>query len=313
MKIFIFGYYGYKNTGDDAMELALLKEFRKRGFEVISYHKGDGLLKTLRNFLWASNVVIGGGSHLRNWGKKWWYCSGRVLLLGIVCRLMLKGFFMVNVGSGGKRLDWLARLISHEVTQRDTDTMDSAVLLDFKPRKKEKILGINLQSMSSIYYDDYELDEKLMKAVCKSVNEWKVMHPDWRVRFVSFNGNDYFPDDDICYRASQLVPDSSLFTYNPDVIEVIEEMSSLSAFVGMRYHSLVFAYMTDTPFIAIKTYPRCKRFNDAIHNIIEPIHMFDVIDGGLTPLLSQICHTKTDEYWLPLKDAKHHAIRGIGA
>jgi len=305
--IFVFGYYGYKNTGDDAMELAIKSTIHN----VVTYHRGDGVIKTVRNILKSKAVAIGGGSHLRNWGKGWWYCSGRVLLLGIMCRLLFKKFYMMNVGSGGKKLDFIAKVISTKVTQRDTETMDSAMLLDFKPRHKEKILGINLQSMSSIYYDDYDLDEKMVVSVCKSVNEWKSRHPDWNVRFISFNGNDYFPDDEICCRASLLVPGSYLYTYNPDVREVLSEMSSLSAFAGMRYHSLVFAYMTDTPFVAIYTYPRCRSFNSAVHNMIEPIGIDRIINGELTTLLGQLCHSRTDEYWLPLVDAKYLAYKGI--
>lgn len=310
MKIFVFGYYGYKNTGDDAMKLAVVSELKNRGHEVVSYYKGDSLRKTLSNFLKAEIVAIGGGTHLRNWGKGWWFCSGRVLFLGIVSRLLGKRFNMINVGSGGKRLDFLASVISSKVTQRDTETMDSAVLLDFKPLPKEKILGINLQSMSSIYYDDYELDEKMLISVCKSVNEWKRSHPDWKVRFVSFNGNDYYPDDEICYRASLLVPGSYLYTYNPDVREVLSEMSSLSAFAGMRYHSLVFAYMTNTPFVAIYTYPRCKSFNTAVHNGFEPIDIDSITKGWLTSILSVLTRVKNRNI-LPLADAKYLAWKGL--
>lgn len=311
VKVFIFGYYGFKNTGDDAMGLAISKEIKKRFFEVISYHRGDGLWKTIKNFLWADTVVIGGGSHLRNWGKKWWYCSSRVLLLGILCRFLFKGFSMVDVGSGGKRLDWIAERIAHALTIRDKKYMDSALLLNFNPRPKKKILGINLQSMSSIYYDDYALDDRVMKSVCKSINEWKVTHPDWDVRFISFNAHNYFPDDEICFKASQLVEGSKVYSYNPDVIQVIEEMSELSAFAGMRYHSLVFAYMTNTPFVAIQTYPRCKNFNLAINNLIEPIDFHGILEGKLTLALIQICHSKLDDYWLPLGKARQMAWRGI--
>jgi hypothetical protein len=313
MKVFVFGYYGYNNTGDDAMALAIANELRKRKIDFNLYQRGQGIVTTICHFMRSNVILIGGGSHLRNWGKGWWFCSGRVLFLGIVSRLLFKKFKMVNVGSGGVRLDWLAKVISNKVTIRDKETMDSAVLLEYKPRPKEKVLGINLQSISSIYYDDYKTDEDLLQAVCQLVKAWWKLKPDWEVSFISFNGNDYYPDDAICFSASLRVSGSKFYRYNEDVTAVLSEMSRYKAFVGMRYHSLVFAYITNTPFIAIQTYPRCKFFNNAINNPVKPIDMDSIIKGNLLPQLVKLCHPKydVDDYWLTLKNAKALALKGI--
>lgn len=311
MKIFVFGYYGYRNVGDDAMGMATYLGLKYKGHDVTMFYKGDGMVKTFKNVLESDAVAIGGGTHLRNWGKKWWYCSGRVLLLGIICRVLFKKFYMINVGSGGKRLDWIARRISTKVTQRDTDTMDSALLLNYVLRRKENVLGINLQSISSIYYDDYDLDEQLMKAICNTIGEWRKSHTDWQVVFISFNGHEYFPDDAINETAASMTG-SQFYPYHYDTMGLLSDMSRLKAFIGMRYHSLVFAYMTETPFIAIQTYPRCKVFNSAINNPIEPITMFEVIDGKLLGQLHILTHHQNlTENWLPLQTARVRSLRGL--
>lgn len=311
-KVFVFGYYGFKNTGDDAMEQALVNEIAGRCMGIIRYHEGDTLLSVLKHVIEADVVLVGGGTHLRNWGTKGIWHSARIILFGLVCRLLGKKFNMVNIGVDGKMLEWLAKKVANTVTIRDRQTADSALLLNFTPRPKEKLLGINLRPVNSTYYNNEQRDAELMVEVCKAVRKWQSINPNWRVQFFSFNaGKD--TDEEICCHASQLIPNSTLYHWQPGVYDTLSEISKCNLFIGMRYHSLVFAYMTGTPFIAIESYPRCHKFSKFIHNPIRSISMEDILNGKLYSLLSKAMEmrNKAVASWLSLDEARKLARKGI--
>jgi len=311
-KVFIFGYYGFKNTGDDAMEQALINELAGRYMNIIRYHEGDTLFSILKHIIEAGVVFVGGGTHLRNWGRKGAWQSARIILLGLICRLLGKEFNMVNVGIDGEKLEWIVKRIANKVTIRDKQTADSALLLNFTPQPKEKLLGINLRSVNSTYYNNELKDDMLVLEVCKAIKKWQVKYPDWKVRFFSFNaGKD--TDEEICYHASQLVPNSTLCHWRPSIYDTLSEVSRCGLFIGMRYHSLVFAYMANAPFVAIESYPRCHKFNDYIRNPIRSIGMDDILSGKLSALLLEAMKIrgKTVASWLPLDEARKLAKKGI--
>jgi hypothetical protein len=152
-----------------------------------------------------------------------------------------------------------------------------------------------------------------MESVCQSINKWHIWYPGWQVVFISYNDGKKYSDDDICRRAARLVKGSVAYTWQTDVIKYIETVSSFRVFVGMRYHSLVFAYMTGTPFVAIESYPRCGSFSRFIHNPVSPIRMKSILEGKLLQSLYLLSDNtmNTTRNWMPITEAKALARKGI--
>lgn len=256
--IFVIGYYGYGNIGDDAMGQGLSQILKFKGYDKVHFYtKGQSLIK---DFVWADDVILGGGTHLRDWGKGWLKQSSRILFLGLMAKLLGKNFYMLNVGIESGWLKQLARCVSDIVTIRDEESFDSSVILDYEPKLKRKVLGVSLTPYYKLFYRDVDKDKKLVDNLMGKVNEWLQMHRDWQVVFFNFNRD----DGELNLYASALVNKSEFRLFKDNVVKNLEDISECSAFIGMRYHSNMFAYMTDMPMIIIDTYPSCSKLGSFI-------------------------------------------------
>lgn len=256
--IFVIGYYGYDNIGDDAMQQGLSEIFKYRTYgDLRFYHKGQSLIK---GFLWADDIVLGGGTHLRDWGKGWLKQSARILLLGLISKLSGKDFYMFNVGIESSWLGLLAHCISDEITIRDENSFDSSVVLNYEPKIKQKILGISLTPYYKLFYNDENKDRLLANNLIEKVKKWLSFHNDWNVVFFNFNKS----DEGLNFYAYTLIDKAEVRLFKKNVVNVLQDISECSAFIGMRYHSSMFAYITETPMVIIDTYPSCSKLSGFI-------------------------------------------------
>lgn len=269
-KVFVVGYYGYGSTGDDAMLLGLLPMLRY--YDVEHSRKGISAGDFIKQVLKADIVVLGGGTHLRNWGRGSFLQSMRIILFACFVRLIGKRFCMVNVGIDGKGWEWLARKVSDTVTIRDKDSFDSSILLNHNLIPKKEILGISLVPVYKLYYGNSTMDKKMVVLLCCSISKWLKNHPRWIARFISFNGVD--GDDDLSRFAASLIPDAEFIPWQDDVQSTINAVGECGAFIGMRYHSCMFAYMMNVPLQIIRSYPSCANF--AYHIGIPPVQLDNI-------------------------------------
>lgn len=252
-KIYILGYYGYGSLGDDAMRLGITEILRYKGYHNIRCHaKGKGYWA---NFLWADVVVIGGGTHLRNWGNGAIKQAIRIFGLGLLSKMCGKKFYMLNVGIDGDTLEFLGNCVADKLTIRDRDSFDSSIVIEYEAKPKKKILGVCLGEVVEPYYKNEGEDFKIATNIANKINEWLDKNPEWEVKFFNFNRD----DEDINGYADSIVKRSE-FRYYSDVESTLNDVSECSAFIGMRYHSLVFAYKTNTPLMVINSYPSCTKF-----------------------------------------------------
>jgi polysaccharide pyruvyl transferase WcaK-like protein len=251
--IYVIGFYGYGNIGDEAMRLGLSDILKFKGYENIKwYSKGSSLLT---DFMWADDIILGGGTHLRNWGKHWIKQDTRIFALGIAAKLLGKNFHMLNVGIEGQWLRDLIEDVADTLTIRDEQSFDSSIVLEYKQQPKKKQLGISLTPVYKIYYDDYNKDKQLANNLMNKVNEWLKNNPEHEVVFFNFNK----ADETLNIYASGLLKDSEFRLWQPDTIKLLEEIGECSHFIGMRYHSCQFAYKTSTPLVVINAYESCKK------------------------------------------------------
>lgn len=294
-KLYIIGYYGYDNLGDEAMKLGLLEILKYKGYEnIICHSNGQGYFK---NFLWSDVIILGGGTHLRNWGHNWLYQSSRILLLGIVSKIFNKKFCMFNVGIDGEILESLAKNTSDIVTLREIETFDSSIVLKFDSLRKKKILGISLTPYYETFFDDCVKDKHLVQNLIYKVNKWLEDKSDWDVRFFSFNKL----DEDLNEYASTLVNRAEYIEYDNNVFNNLKIISECSAFIGMRYHSCQFAYKTDTPLLVINTYPSCQKFAKFVG--VNLVNKEDILDNNF-----ELSFKKAS---LDLNTAKSLAFKGV--
>jgi polysaccharide pyruvyl transferase WcaK-like protein len=55
-----------------------------------------------------------------------------------------------------------------------------------------------------------------------------------------------------------------IIEYNSNPEKVLNKVNDCSAFIGMKYHSCVFAYMCEVPLLLIEYHPKCRYFADEI-------------------------------------------------
>lgn len=262
MRIFVLGYYGYKNTGDDAIAEGVGTELAYRGFDFSIHHSNDPNITISRHFRKADVVVIPGGTHLRNWGKGWLWQSSRMLLFGCLCRLLGKKFYMCNVGIDGSFWEWAARRIANKVTIRDRETFDSAALMNFDLSgvERKKIIGVNLTPVNRIYYGNGQQDWRIATMIYLAISTWLEKHPDWTARCISFNGNSNYSDDYL-NRAVAGALDGDFVPWYSNLNLTLTEIAECSVMIGMRYHACVFTALAGIPLLSIESYPSVRDFS----------------------------------------------------
>ena len=144
-QFFIFGYYGWKNVGDDAMLFALLQELYrlnpKTEFAVLSsvpviipaetksrvkFVKPSPLVVS-REIFKSSAFMVGGGTHLFVYGNKirMLKIQLRILILILYSKLLTKKVYLISNGLGpfseawGKFLPWLICCLADYISVRD--------------------------------------------------------------------------------------------------------------------------------------------------------------------------------------------------
>lgn len=275
-KVYIMGYYGYQNAGDDAMLLGLCDELNRQRVPFRFYFKGDGLCKVLRNITQADIVTIGGGTHLRDWGKGWLLQSLRIVCLGLFVKLIGKQFHMWNVGIDGDFWLWIMKKICNFISIRDEETFDNAMLINWQcENKKQKIVGVNITPVNKIYYGREHDDMFMQFQLLRNIERWLGDNPGWRLRVVSFNNNTKYKD----INATNV----ENIEYDGDPIHTLNKVAECSVFISMRYHSAVFAYMAKVPCVVIDVYPSTSKFlSHQLHLDRQSVHMIGLLLDVIT-------------------------------
>ena len=144
-------------------------------------------------------------------------------------------------------------------------TFDLAVLLplvtgeDFTGSQERKGLGISLCHYERYIGGDTKIEKTRVDKIVNVLNGLKHEEIEELV-FIDFNGHPIFGDQDIhCEVIEQLqtkIPIKHL-SYDKDPMKVLRTISSLKGLIGMRLHSAVFGYITNTPTIIFSYHPKC--------------------------------------------------------
>ena len=296
--IFIFGYYGFRNTGDEAILQTIVSQIRSAipnaeitaltykaletserfGIKAISRNNFKELIKAIKG---ADVVISGGGSILQD------ATSSRSLLYYLAIIYIAKKFnkkvmfygngFGPITNSFNKKL---ARLIINEV--------DAITVRDHYSKEFMQSLGIkkNITVTADVVFSMEQPSEEIIDELLHkenldlqkpiigiSIRKWKgqehytgiiaktadyLVRRNFQVVFIPMQ----YPDD---YLISTEI--TSMMETNAKVIEeqytpqeILGLIGKLHLLIGMRLHSLVFAAIANVPMIGLEYEDKIKSF-----------------------------------------------------
>ena len=363
-QFFVFGYYGWNNTGDDAMIYALLRKlhildasitftiYSQKPITVPSEVRDlvkfvSESKKVLREIKRSSAFIMGGGTIMYDYGYnmnllnvKRLLINLKILLLIIWAKLCKNKVYLLGIDVGsvttffGKFILKQIYRLSTFISVRDNLSytvfnelgggnkvllaFDLATLLPLPmtKRTKENILGISILPFFEIYHGDKEKDRLFVHEIAKGLNQWLKRDPRNRIYLFVFKGKSKADDVLITEMLrKQLNPSErvKLIPYNPDPVETLSKVAQSDAFVGMRYHSCMFAYLTDTPLLIINYFQKCQALAEDIglpkHAVIS---LEEILNGQFEKYLEKMQEHPDDFVaTLPVDMAKQMAKNGL--
>ncbi len=317
-QVFIYGYYGWRNTGDDAMVYVLLQElprlYPNARFAVLSRTavlvppsaKGKvrfiklNPLSVLREISRSSTFIIGGGTHIYDYGvtrRNLWILL-RLWLILLLAKAFGNSIYLLGNGIGPLSTKWgkaLARLIcrlADHITVRDTASyavlenlglakktspaFDLSALLEPEPEpaassstspRDRRVLGISVTPAFEIYQDNKEKDSLFVDLISQGISQEFSPKSPWEVRLFTFKGKSRFDDFAITRMLQERLKPlkyTKFVPYNPDPRQMLAQVGQCDAFIGMRYHACLFAYLGSVPLLIIDYHPKCQALAEEI-------------------------------------------------
>lgn len=340
-RIFIFGHYGEKNTGDDAMLYVLLRELHKvcplAYFSIISPRKlfvppnvekkikivkptPFQVFKEIKN---SSIFIMGGGTQIYDYGNKFERLKvlSEMFILISWAKIFCKGIYFLNIGVEpfkttfrkflSKKICQLADFISvrdkksldalKDIGIKDVKlSFDLAVLLSIlnKPQETdENIVGISILPFYEIYHGKKYLDRLLVEKIANTLNEWLKEDSKNKIRLFVFKGESRSDDLKITqYLKTKIINSEKveIVHYNPNPMKTLSMLNECDIFIGMRYHSCLFAYVTKTPLLIITYFQKCTALAEEIGLPKIAVLTIDKVLNG-----------KFEEYFKNIQSNKH--------
>ncbi len=358
-KIFMFGYYGWKNTGDDAMIYALVQEFFRENplseFVVVSEDSlkipketensvrfiGNNPFVLLKEILSSSTVLWGGGTFMydhTNTGRQFVNLT-LILSLVVFSRLLQKQVYLLGIGVEplttriGKFLSKNICRLSGFVSVRDSTSLNilenlglnktrlsfdlCALLEPHKCQKTgNKILGMSILPFFSIYYNDPERDMLMVDEIAKALKKWILADKKNIIYLFTFKGKSKEDDVQITKILEEKLNQKNkvmLIPYKKDPLDSLALLSCCDVFVGMRYHSCVFAYLSNIPMIIINYFQKCGSLaEDTGLTSSALISPDDILDGKFGGYLENLMRKPGDfKAKLPTLEARSMAKEGL--
>ncbi len=310
-KIFLFGYFGWYNIGDDSIGLSILKElfdkYPTAEFLVttnnpyfISENKIQkatpiefNFLSILKALIKADRFIISGGTHLQDEDKFIFLVLKTFLFFSIIsiCANFLgKPPILLANGIGPVTRQWAKFLLkivlinSQFIIVRDSISYDfvcsfglnNKCLLGFDPaillinrykfiyneNYNNKYLGISLIPFNSIYAGDPSKDEFIINTFVIALKRILSENEDIFLKLFAFRSGNRHSDEKIVVQLSNELNQYSnrinIIVYNGNIHQFLIEIASCYAFIGMRYHSSLFAYLFCKPLILIDYQEKCR-------------------------------------------------------
>jgi len=282
--VFIFGYYGFHNIGDEAILEAIVEEFREIlpdvKLTVLSYNASETsnryqIAAVSRNRFWEviksikkSNLVMsGGGSILQD------VTSSRSLMyyLGIILLAKLMGKKVAFYGNGfgpilRRSNQWFVKHIINRVdllTVRDVESRQVMEQLGIKqPIHVTADAAFMLKTLNMNSTENHKYSQSMKVAI--SVRQWKNKQQYIPILAASADelvqkGYEIFmipmqtPSDRIISEeiVQQMHYPAKIINSKPTPKEMIAVIAEMDFVIGMRLHSLIFSTIACVPMIGL--------------------------------------------------------------
>ena len=283
-KVLMLGYYGYDNSGDEAILGAIIEDLRGISSEIqitalsknpektesiykiksVNRFSLPSLIKAMRE----TNLFLFGGGTLLQDRTSTRSIRYYLFLLGLADFFKKKVMVYAN-GLGpisGKKNRMLAKKALEKadfITLRDTDSYEYLLSLGVK-NPNLKITGDPVFSLKS-----ESLSKKIPNTVAVSVRDWDdrkkivtemraflelLVEKKWRVLLFAM----HYPNDlEISREIAQGFGESvKVLEENYSAREIISLLESVDITVAMRLHALIYSAMAKTPMIGISYDPK---------------------------------------------------------
>ncbi len=311
MKILISGYYGFENTGDDAVLECIVAGLKERGADDITVLSNApyvtsskygvksinrNSLKDIFNGIKDSDVIISGGGSLiqdiTSSKSLWYYLS--IIFLGILLR---KKVYIVGQGIGPIQHRYnkiLANFLLKRVdmiTVRDKDSL--SILKELNIEKNailaaDPVVNLNVCSDERIekILEDEGIDKNRYIVVCtrewgnnelsrvelaKAIDDISTKY-NLEVVFLPF----YYKKDELESEkvANYLKSPYKIVRGKYEPKEILGIIKKCSLLIGVRLHSLIFALVALVPFIGISYDPKIDGFLNSVDSKIFKVDRF---------------------------------------
>lgn len=282
--VFIFGYYGFQNTGDEAILQVIVDQIREHisnaNISVLSYNAKEtmekykiksvsrnkymDLIKAIRE---ADIVVSGGGSILQD------ATSVRSLIyyLSIIYIAKKMGKKVMFYGNG---FGPITKTFNKKLVQYIINKVDVITVRDIQ--SKEEMISLGIKKDITVTADvtfayknipkvEVAEEEYSKKKIGISVRDWKdeeryksviagagdyLIQKGYEVIFVPMqHPRDYIVSEEI---ASMMEGNPKILENKYTIKELIHMMSGFHMMIGMRLHSLIFGAIAGIPILGIE-------------------------------------------------------------
>ncbi len=286
MRLFLLGFYGYDNIGDEALLAAILgaldraddysfkvlsynakKTEQTHGVQAVSRGKNFGIV---RHIVDSDAIVVGGGSILQDItsSKSLFYYSGILLL----SKVLKKQIYLLGNGFGPitKRHNrwFLKRFIPHidGVVARDQASYEAYRTYGCKRlfNGVDCVFGLDLAEFKThnsasqepyvaIALRPWRGIERVMTALQRLIPQLNAMG--YKVKLVPMKA----PDDVAQMRALCQIGDATTMVKN-NLQDIVQAIDGARLLIGMRLHALILAAVLATPSVAISYDPKIESF-----------------------------------------------------
>lgn len=289
MRVVISGYYGYDNVGDEAILFSIIQALRKQHSSVSVTVLSNNPEKTAKTYgvqavnRWklkeiyqalsiADGFISGGGSLLQD------KTSGRTIpyyttIIQMAKRLRVPTFiYAQGMGPIDKRIGRFltkAALKNTFITVRDQESkqlLEEIGLTQEISLVPDPVLGIDIGALP-------EVKDTEVKRISVSVREWKteisflehmakgldaLAKRGYEIDFIPMHGE----HDAVTSRfVKELMKEkATIAPADLSIDEKIKRIGVSDVLVGMRLHALIFAAVTNTPYVPVSYDPKIDSF-----------------------------------------------------
>jgi len=257
---------------------------------------GFGISSILREIIKSDYFIITGGTHFHD-EDELKFRRFKILLSFVIltcyARLLGKSPLLLGHGIGPLSCLWSKTLVkvilynSKKVFVRDGDSFALVASLGFsekcvqgfdctttqiqtistinglsKRSYNQKIIGISLLPVYSIYSNDVERDANMVKSFAKCLESLLQKDNSINIRLYAFRTGTKHSDvtllEALMKNLNVKLGAVELIQYDGNVTKFLNYMKECNFFIGMRYHASVFAYLLNKPQIILDYMGKCK-------------------------------------------------------